>query len=69
MNRGVVKWFNPLKRYGYIIDEQGYEVFFQYSAQLGSLLNAPKTLGEGTSVEYEVFEGPKGREAILISIF
>ena len=68
MHQGIVKWFNPLKGYGYIMDEQGYEVFFRYSEDIGSFLNGPKTLGEGTSVQYEVVEGPKGREALRILI-
>lgn len=56
------------KGYGYIIDEQGYEVFVRYSEALGEFLNGPKTLSEGTSVEYEIVEGPRGREALRVHI-
>ncbi len=60
MAKGVVKWFNNSKGYGFITPESGNDVFVHYSAIQGE---GYKTLEEGQQVEFEIKQGPKGEEA------
>lgn len=65
---GSVKWFNAQKGFGFIETENGQDVFVHYSAINGS---GYRTLEEGTEVEFEVEEGPKGlaaREVRVVSV-
>lgn len=58
--KGVVKWFSPEKGYGFITPESGPDVFVHYSAIQGS---GYRKLDEGKQVEFEITEGPKGKQA------
>ena len=60
MPTGKVKWFDPKKGYGFILDEQGKDVFVHYSAIAGDGFRALK---DGQTVNYEVVEGGKGLQA------
>ena len=55
MVKGVVKWFNEKKGYGFLSQEDGDDVFVHYSSIQG---DGFKTLKEGDPVEFEVQEGP-----------
>jgi CspA family cold shock protein len=55
-----VKWFNDAKGYGFIARENGDDVFVHYSAISGSGF---RSLGEGQAVEFDVVDGPKGKQA------
>ena len=57
---GTVKWFNDAKGYGFISRSDGPDVFVHYSAVQG---DGFKTLSEGQQVEFDVVEGPKGKQA------
>jgi CspA family cold shock protein len=59
-HKGTVKWFNDAKGYGFIARPDGPDVFVHYSAIQG---NGFKTLSEGQEVEFDVVEGPKGKQA------
>lgn len=58
--RGVVKWFNDAKGFGFIEHPSGRDVFVHYSVidQKGY-----KSLKDGEEVEYEIREGGKGLHA------
>ncbi len=58
--KGVVKWFNDSKGYGFITNANGEDVFVHYSAIEGEGF---KTLVEGQEVEYDEQTGPKGLQA------
>lgn len=58
--RGVVKWFSPEKGYGFITPEEGPDVFVHYTAIQAS---GYRKLEEGAQVEFEITEGPKGKQA------
>jgi CspA family cold shock protein len=58
--KGVVKWFNANKGYGFITLETGKDVFVHHSEIQG---NGYKSLNEGQEVECEVKQGPKGEQA------
>ncbi len=57
---GTVKWFNATKGYGFIMRENGEDIFVHYSA---IETDGYKTLNEGQRVEFSVIEGPKGLAA------
>ncbi|MCD4734359.1 cold-shock protein [bacterium] len=63
--RGIVKWFNDAKGYGFIQqpEGQGPDVFVHFSAIGG---NGHRTLVEGEEVEFEIEEHPKGPQAINV---
>lgn len=62
--KGVVKWFNPAKGYGFIQRSTGEDVFVHHTAiQMGGY----RTLDNGASVEFEVKQGPKGLQAENVS--
>lgn len=58
--RGLVKWFNAAKGYGFIQRSTGEDVFVHYSA---ISMNGYRTLDNGVEVEFEVRQGPKGLQA------
>lgn len=60
MATGVVKWFNATKGYGFVEQEGGPDVFVHYSAIKG---DGFKTLEQGQRVEFDVVDGPKGKQA------
>jgi len=65
MEKGTVKWFNDAKGYGFIAPENGgEEVFVHFSAISG---DGFKTLKEGEPVEFEITDGPKGKQAQNVS--
>ena len=59
--KGVVRWFNEQRGYGFITpDNGGPDVFCHYSAIQGKGF---RTLEEGQEVEFVVAQGPKGLQA------
>ena len=58
--KGVVKWFNAAKGYGFIQRETGEDVFVHFSAIQTS---GYRTLDEGSKVSFVVKKGPKGLQA------
>ena len=64
MQKGVVKWFNNAKGYGFIVQDGGPEVFVHYSAIQGE---GYKTLSEGQEVEFEISDSDKGPQATNVT--
>ncbi len=64
MAQGKVKWFNNQKGYGFIESEGGGDIFVHYSVIKS---DGFKTLNEGELVQYEVVEGPKGKQATNVT--
>jgi CspA family cold shock protein len=59
--RGVVKWFNDQKGYGFITPEAGgKDVFVHHSAIMAAGF---RSLTEGDRVEFSIQQGPKGPSA------
>jgi CspA family cold shock protein len=60
VNKGIVKWFNASKGFGFIEQEDGPDIFVHHTAIQS---DGYKTLDEGASVTFEVVEGEKGPAA------
>ncbi len=58
--KGVVKWFNAAKGFGFIQRETGEDVFVHYSA---IQTNGYRSLDEGSQGQFVVKKGPKGLQA------
>lgn len=58
--RGIVKWFNAAKGFGFIQRQTGEDVFVHHST---IQMKGYRVLHEGTEVEFEVKTGPKGLQA------
>ena len=58
--KGVVKWFNNAKGYGFIQRASGEDVFVHFSA---IDMTGYRSLDNGVEVEFEVKQGPKGLQA------
>lgn len=60
MPTGKVKWFDPKKGYGFIIGDEGQDVFVHYSSISGTGF---RVLRDGETVDYEMVKGDKGFQA------
>ena len=58
--QGNVKWFSHEKGFGLISREAEDDVFVPFSAIEG---DGYKSLTEGQAVEFDVVDGPKGKQA------
>ncbi len=58
--KGVVKWFDADKGYGFISSAEGKDIFVHFSA---IQIEGYKTLAEGDQVEFEVKNGDRGPQA------
>ena len=58
--KGVVKWFNAAKGFGFIQRETGEDVFVHFSAIQST---GYRSLDEGAQVHFVVKKGPKGLQA------
>ena len=64
MQRGLVKWFNDAKGFGFIQHDTGKDVFVHYSV---IETEGFKTLKDGEEVMYELREGDKGLNAAKVT--
>ena len=64
MLKGKVKWFNAEKGFGFIVGEDGKDIFVHFSAikQEGY-----KALADGDTVTYELKQTERGAQAANVS--
>jgi CspA family cold shock protein len=60
MPTGTVKWFDSKKGFGFILNEQGQDVFVHFSSVEGEGFRALK---DGEKVQYDEVTGDKGLSA------
>ncbi len=61
MAKGIVKWFDDTKGYGFVtLSDSGEEVFVHFSA---IHMEGRRSLSPGQRVSFEVVRGPKGLQA------
>ena len=63
--KGIVKWFNSSKGFGFIARENKEDVFVHFRAINGT---GYKSLAEGDVVEFEVEQGQKGLQAVDVDL-
>jgi len=63
MQSGKVKWFSDQKGYGFIAREEASDVFVHHTA---IEMEGFRTLRQGEDVVYELKEGSKGPQAVLV---
>lgn len=62
---GKVKWFDSKKGYGFILTEEGREVFVHYT---GIVAEGFRALTEGQNVEFEIGSNEKGVQAVNVAV-
>lgn len=62
---GHVKWFNEKKGFGFIVNQNGDDIFIHYKDISGTGF---KTLHENDFVSYLVDKGPKGYKAQDVTV-
>ena len=65
MLRGTVRWFNDAKGYGFLVGDDGREVFVHYSAIAG---DGFRTLVAGQVVDYDEQQGQRGWFAVRVAV-
>lgn len=61
---GTVKWFNAQKGYGFLVTEDGKDIFVHYS---GLNIDGFKVVNENEIVEFDVIETEKGKQAVNVT--
>ncbi len=64
MATGTVKWFNDAKGFGFITPDEGGEGLFAHFSSIE--MDGFKSLKEGQRVQFDVVQGPKGKQAAKI---
>jgi len=62
---GVVKWYDPEKGYGFILQHNGDDIFFHRSGVAGE---APERFPDGARVTYLVEQAQKGPQAVEVAL-
>jgi len=63
MLKGMVKWFNDAKGFGFIEQDTGEDIFVHFSVIEGE---GYKTLMDGQEVFFEFIDTPKGLQATKV---
>jgi CspA family cold shock protein len=67
MNIGTVKWFDPKKGFGFVVNEDGHDVFVHYTSILGIEDNF-RCLRSGQEVEYRQVDNGNRLQGVDVRI-
>jgi len=62
--KGTVKWYDAEKGYGFILTEEGNDLFVHRSG----IAAGTRPLDTDDKVEFEISDGPKGQVAVNVVI-
>ncbi len=65
MAKGTVKWFDPKKGFGFVVNADGKDVFVHYTSIDGEGF---RCLRNGQAVEYDQFETDNGLQGKSVRI-
>ncbi len=68
MVKGTVKWFNDRKGFGFITPESGEKDAFVHHTNIVKKADEFATLSEGDVVEFDIEAGPKGPQAVRVTL-
>jgi CspA family cold shock protein len=63
--KGQIKWFNSRKRYGFIVAQEGEEIFFH---QRQIMADDKDDVHEGQTARFHVCRSTKGPEAVNVEL-
>jgi cold shock protein len=63
--KGTVKWFDSVKGYGFILSEEGQDVFVHHK---DILQEGFKNLEQGEAVTFEKVQGDRGPQATKVKV-
>lgn len=66
MTKGKVKWFDAKKGFGFLVSDDGKDVFVHFSSIASD--QSYKTLDEGVEVEFDLIEDEKGLKAANVKV-
>ena len=61
MSKGIIKWFNNEKGYGFIFGKANEDIFVHYTS---IKVDGFRTLREGEEVKYQLIKTDKGLQAV-----
>lgn len=64
MSNGTIRWFSLEKNFGFIMADEGGDIFVHGSAVTGG---TTRGLSEGQRVTFEVEEAPRGKKAVNVT--
>ncbi len=67
LKKGIVKFFNDSKGFGFIIPDEGGEDVFVYRRNINKNEKGLRTLSDNQLVEFEMEEDDKGFHAINVT--
>ena len=67
LKKGIVKFFNDSKGFGFIMPDEGGEDVFVYRRNINKNEKGLRTLLDNQKVEFEVEEGNRGLIAINVT--
>jgi CspA family cold shock protein len=66
---GRIKWFNPQKGWGFILQDDGSDIFVHRDGIPLTEEGTLPSLEEGQEVLYDVIDTPKGRQAVKVAAY